>query len=62
MSACICCGKDFPSVNARMDSGPVHFECWNEHHSDPTTEWPRGHRCATNDDGSHAWATSKEEK
>lgn len=35
----------------RVDGGSMHFRCWEEHHSDPTMEWPVGHECrATSDD------------
>lgn len=47
MSArCVCCGRSWPNPpTARADTGPIHWECWEEHHSDPTGEWPPGHIC-----------------
>ena len=38
---CTCCGKPL----MRGDRTGIHFICWEEHHSDPTTEWPPGHKC-----------------
>lgn len=47
VSKCVCCGRNWPtSPNTRVESGPIHFSCWDEHHSDPYTEWPVGHVCA----------------
>jgi len=41
---CVCCGRDWPNrPDCRMDGGPVHFSCWDEHHSDPTG--PGSHVC-----------------
>ena len=33
-----------------VDSGPIHFDCWEEHHSDPTGTWPPDHACPLDDD------------
>lgn len=44
--SCHCCGRNHPTPTARIDSGSIHPDCWDEHHSDPTTEWPPGHVCA----------------
>lgn len=43
MLACFCCGR--PAPDTRTGSGAMHFRCGDEHHSDPTGEWPRGHEC-----------------
>lgn len=40
---CYCCGRSAPDT--RVDGGMMHFRCWDEHHSDPHTEWPVGHVC-----------------
>ena len=51
MNPCTCCGKNWPTrPDARTDTGPIHFRCWDEHHSDPTGEWPPGHVCWADDD------------
>lgn len=42
---CVCCGRNWPEPNSRIQLGPIHFDCWDDHHSDPTTEWPIGHVC-----------------
>lgn len=52
MSTCVCCGQRFEfgdPPNLRKDGGLVHFACWEEHHSDPTEEWPPGHTCKSDD-------------
>lgn len=41
---CYCCGRTNPDT--RVDSGAMHFRCWDEHHSDPGGEWPSGHICS----------------
>ena len=47
MSTCVCCGRSLnPAWSPRVDSGPIHFDCWDEHHSDPTGVWPPDHVCA----------------
>jgi len=47
VDACVCCGRDWPNrPNCRTDSGPMHFSCWEEHHSDPTSVWLPEHACA----------------
>ena len=43
--ACVCCGRTFPTPTARTDTGPIHFNCWDEHHSDPAGPWPESHAC-----------------
>ena len=44
-SQCHCCGR-YGYQMARFGVGArIHFDCWDEHHSDPTTEWPVGHVC-----------------
>jgi len=43
MIRCYCCGRLGPDT--RVEGGGMHFRCWDEHHSDPTTEWPVGHEC-----------------
>ena len=43
---CVCCGKRGPfDPKSRMTLGPVHFQCWDEHHSGPTGPWPPNHAC-----------------
>ena len=43
---CTCCGTNWSTPpDARTDTGPIHSRCWDEHHSDPTGEWPPGHVC-----------------
>jgi hypothetical protein len=32
---CVCCKKTWPKPTAFVTSGPIHFDCWLEHHSDP---------------------------
>lgn len=50
--ACVCCGLSWPTKpNVRTESGPVHFDCWSEHHSDPTGPWPPNHLCAVDLEG-----------
>ena len=44
MSRCVCCGLT-TQAGVRVDSGPIHFDCWDEHHSDPTGAWPASHIC-----------------
>ena len=44
--ACVCCGRDgWAAGMPRVDTGPIHFDCWEEHHSDPTGVWPPEHDC-----------------
>lgn len=46
MSTCVCCGRSLnPAWSPRVDSGPIHLDCWDEHHSDPTGVWPPDHVC-----------------
>lgn len=42
---CRCCGRYTKGAVSLGPGQSIHFDCWNEHHSDPTTEWPVGHRC-----------------
>lgn len=43
MIRCYCCGR--PGPDTRVEGGAMHFRCWDEHHSDPTGEWPEDHEC-----------------
>lgn len=42
---CCCCGRPATEADPRTDGGRMHFDCWNEHHSDPTEVWPPDHQC-----------------
>ena len=42
---CVCCGRVAHESSPRVDRGPIHFDCWEEHHSDPTGPWPPNHEC-----------------
>ena len=43
---CVCCGRTGYAMGmARVSRGPIHFGCWEEHHSDPTGVWPPEHDC-----------------
>lgn len=37
-TCCCCCGWTTRETT-RVDTGPIHFKCWDEHHSDPTGVW-----------------------
>lgn len=45
MSACVCCRRPADERNPRVTRGRIHFDCWNEHHSDPSEVWPPSHEC-----------------
>lgn len=46
-AACVCCKRlGYAMGMARVARGPIHFDCWEEHHSDPTGVWPPEHNCA----------------
>ena len=46
IARCFCCGTvAAPWQLVLVDGGPMHFRCWERHHSDPTGEWPLGHEC-----------------
>ena len=38
-----CCGTRL--TKKASDRNRMHFECWEEHHSDPGGSWPPSHRC-----------------
>ena len=40
---CACCGTRL--TKKASDRNRMHFECWEEHHSDPGGSWPPGHQC-----------------
>lgn len=43
---CVCCSRTSYEIGmARVDRGPIHFDCWEEHHSDPSGVWPPEHEC-----------------
>ena len=46
---CRCCGHSWISRGGYRVVAGWHFDCWDEHHSDPTTEWPVGHECVKAD-------------
>lgn len=47
---CVCCGRtSYESGMARVDRGPIHFDCWEEHHSDPSGVWPPEHECGVDE-------------
>lgn len=52
MDTCVCCGKPVNANAPRVDRGKIHFDCWDEHHSDPTGVWPPDHQCAVPRDAS----------
>lgn len=45
MSTCVCCGRPALINSSHTDAGPIHFDCWEDHHSDPTGVWPPEHTC-----------------
>lgn len=47
---CLCCGRSVPHANPRQ---PLHLDCWDEHHSDPTGVWPLDHDCPFDPQGWH---------
>lgn len=42
---CKCCPLPHTSDLVRVGEGYMHFKCWEEHHSDPSGPWPKGHKC-----------------
>lgn len=51
---CTCCGRGWPNrPNCHADDGPIHFSCWDEHHSDPTGPWPPEHVCSSRIEANH---------
>ena len=43
--ACHCCGRTGRYLWGLDGGRKIHADCWDEHHSDPATEWPVGHIC-----------------
>ena len=47
---CLCCGRPTGANPPRVTNGPIHMDCYLEHHCGPDVPWPPDHRCGVDAD------------